>query len=66
MREMRRKEPWFEDCLECKNDTFKIKVTPIGEIASYTDWYCSKCGADMGGFTNDPLNEIKEPEQDLE
>jgi len=46
-------------CEGCGCDTFKIEVTGAGRIASYTDWYCSECGEQGGGFLNDPLDEVE-------
>ena len=52
-------ETIYEVCKDCDCDTFKIEVTGAGEIASYTDWYCSMCGEHIGGFLNDPLDEVE-------
>jgi len=51
---------WFDKCVECGNDTFKVRMNPTGEVAIYIDWYCSKCETHMGGVLNDPLNEVSE------
>jgi len=47
-------------CPKCGNDKFHIRITKAGEVASYTDFYCTECGEHEGGFINDPLNEIEE------
>ena len=51
------REITFEKC-ECKNDTFKIRVTPYGVCGSDTEWFCAKCGKSPGGIFNDPNDEI--------
>ena len=51
-------KPWFEKCEDCDCDTFRVKVTPIGEYATENDWICTKCGELVGGVANDPFNEI--------
>ncbi len=51
-------EPWFEECHDCGNDTFKVRVTPYGVCGSDTEWICAKCGGEQGGVFNDPLDEI--------
>ena len=50
--------PWFEECHDCGNDTFKVRVTPYGVCGSDTEWICAKCGGEQGGIFNDPLDEI--------
>ena len=56
----RMKVSWYEECYDCRNHTFRIEFTREGEVACHTDWYCIKCGTHVGGFLNDPLNEVKD------
>jgi len=51
-------KPWFEECHDCGNDTFKVRVSLYGVCGSDTEWICAKCGVEQGGVFNDPLDEI--------